>query len=64
MKYVIRAVDTLGDSAKKPEIVDQVLEDMPNSEELVKVGYPNRPNASVLVERIDWATSSAYLRGC
>lgn len=64
VKFVIQAVDTLGESASKSEILDQVLEDLPNSEELMKVTYPNRPNASVLVERIGWATSSAYLRGC
>ncbi|MBG9331724.1 restriction endonuclease [Corynebacterium belfantii] len=64
VKFVIQAVDTLGESASKSEILDQVLKDLPNSEELMKVTYPHRPNASVLVERIGWVTSSAYLSGC
>lgn len=56
---ILKAVSDLGGSAKTSEIADAVLEDLPNAEELLQVTYPNRPQLSVLVDRIGWGRSTA-----
>lgn len=60
---VIRAVAELGGSAKAREIRDHVLEQIPNAEALLLVTRPNRPEAPVLIERIEWGRSYAKLIG-
>lgn len=60
---VIRAVVELGGSAKAREITDQVLEHYPDAERLLQMTYPNRPEKSVLTDRIAWGRSTAKLIG-
>ena len=59
----VRAVAALGGSARSREVVDKVLDDFAPSEELLAVAYANRPNSSVLEERIMWGRSYAKLIG-
>lgn len=59
----VRAVSSLGGSAKASEITGQVLTDLDPSDEMLTVSQPNRPDASVLQERINWARSYAKLIG-
>ncbi|EKT79740.1 mrr restriction system protein [Rhodococcus opacus M213] len=59
----VRAVNELGGSAKAKEIREHVLEGVDNAEELLAVTRQNRPDASVLIERIDWGRSYAKLIG-
>ncbi|WP_024794333.1 restriction endonuclease [Tomitella biformata] len=59
----IRAVHVLGGSAKAKEIREHVLESVDNAEDLLTVTRPNRPDSSVLIERIDWGRSYAKLIG-
>lgn len=56
---ILKAVNRLGGSAKVSEMAEEVLELIPNSEELVLATYPNRPNDSVLIERIGWGRATA-----
>jgi restriction system protein len=58
----IRAVATLGGSAKASEIVDYVVGHWPASDELVAIEYPNRPK-SIFVDRAEWGRSTAKLIG-
>lgn len=60
---VIRAVVELGGSAKAREITDHVLEHYPDAERLLQMTYPNRPEKSVLTDRIAWGRSTAKLIG-
>lgn len=60
---VIRAVVELGGSAKAREITDQVLDHYPDAERLLQMTYPNRPEKSVLTDRIAWGRSTAKLIG-
>lgn len=59
----VQAVSSLGGSAKASEITGQVLTDLDPSDEMLAVSQPNRPDASVPRERINWARSSAKLIG-
>lgn len=59
----IRAVQALGGSAKAKEIREHVLEGIDDAEAMLAVTRPNRPDASVLIERIDWGRSYAKLIG-
>lgn len=60
---VIRAVVELGGSAKAREITDHVLDHYPDAERLLQMTYPNRPEKSVLTDRIAWGRSTAKLIG-
>ncbi|HWJ68028.1 MAG TPA: restriction endonuclease [Nocardioides sp.] len=59
----VRAVIALGGSATAREITSQVIEDLAPSEDALAVGHAHRPEASVLMERIQWARSYAKLIG-
>lgn len=59
----VRAVAALGRSAKAREITSQVLEDLPGSEEMLAVSFPERPEEAVLTSRLQWARSYAKLIG-
>lgn len=56
---ILKAVNSLGGSAKTNEIVETVLEILPDAEQLLQVTYPNRPQDSVLISRIGWGRSTA-----
>lgn len=56
---IVKAVDELGGSAKTNEIVESVLEHLPNAEQLLQMTYPKRPQTSVLISRIGWGRSTA-----
>ncbi|NDK33024.1 restriction endonuclease [Nesterenkonia haasae] len=55
----IRAVSALGQSAKASEIKSKVTEDLDIDEETLSVVYPNRPDDSIFLDRLDWARSYA-----
>lgn len=59
----VLAVHELGGSAKAKEIREHVLEGVDNSEKLLSITRPNKPDSSVLIERIDWGRSYAKLIG-
>jgi restriction system protein len=59
----IRAVSTLGRSAKAREITSQVLEDLPFANEMLGMSFPGRPDDSVLLSRLQWGRSYAKLIG-
>lgn len=59
----IRAVDTLGGSATAREVTSQVLQDLDPPEDALTITQPNRPEASVYMERVHWARSFAKLIG-
>ena len=59
----VRAVITLGGSATGREITSQILADLAPSDDMLAVAQENRPDASVLMERIAWARSYAKLIG-
>ena len=59
----IRAIDSLGGSAKAQEITSQLLEDLAPTEGMLAASYPSRPDDSVLLERVQWARSYAKLCG-
>jgi restriction system protein len=59
----VRAVADLGRSAKAREITSRVLDSLPQSEELLAVTFPDRPEDSVLTSRLQWARSYAKLIG-
>lgn len=63
MLPTIRAVDSLGGSAKAQEITTRLLEDVAPTEDMLAASYPARPNDSVLLERMQWARSYAKLCG-
>lgn len=56
---ILKAVKSLGGSAKTNEIEESVLELIPDSEQLVQITYQSRPEMSVLVDRIGWGRSTA-----
>lgn len=56
---ILKAVKSLGGSAKTNEIEESVLELIPDSEQLVQITYQSRPQMSVLVDRIGWGRSTA-----
>ena len=56
---ILQSVAKLGGSAKTNEILEEVLEKLPDAEELLKLRYPNRPHESVLTDRIGWGRSTA-----
>ncbi|TNL96887.1 Mrr restriction system protein [Corynebacterium tapiri] len=56
---ILRAVDSLGGSAKTQEIVEEVLEHLPNADALLQVFFPKRPHVSVLISRLGWGRSTA-----
>ena len=59
----VRAVAELGGSATAREVMSQVLTDLAPSDEMLAVMQPNRPDASVYIERLHWARSYAKLIG-
>jgi len=59
----IRAVAALGGSAQGREVSDHVLGDLKPTDEMLSVMYPNRPEVSVLIDRIWWGRSYAKLIG-
>lgn len=59
----VRAVARLGGSATAREITTQVLEDLAPTDEMLAVAHANRPEASVYLERVQWARSYAKLIG-
>lgn len=59
----VKAVSKLGGSATAREITTQVLEDQAPSDEVLAVAHANRPEASVYLERVQWARSYAKLIG-
>lgn len=59
----VRAVEVLGGSAKASEVREHVLEGVDDADRLLTVTRPNRPDAPVLIERIDWGRSYAKLIG-
>lgn len=59
----VQAVMSLGGSATAREITSRVLTDLKPSDDMLAVSQPNRPDASVLMERIAWARSYAKLIG-
>lgn len=59
----IRAVAALGGSATAREVSSQVVSDQGFTDEMLAVQRPNRPDSSVLMERVQWARSYAKLIG-
>lgn len=59
----VRAVSKLGGSATAREITTQVLEDLAPTDEMLAVAHAHRPDASVYLERVQWARSYAKLIG-
>lgn len=59
----LRAVVKLGGSAATREVSRQVIEDENLTDDMLAVAQPNRPEASVLGERMSWARSYAKLIG-
>ena len=59
----VRAVSKLGGSATAREITTQVLADLAPTDEMLAVGHVSRPQASVYLERVQWARSYAKLIG-
>ena len=60
---VLQAVKNLGGTARAREVVEEVLDLLPNSDDLMEISYPNRPNVSVLHDRTQWGRSTAKLIG-
>ncbi|AJE33875.1 Mrr restriction system protein [Corynebacterium humireducens NBRC 106098 = DSM 45392] len=60
---VLQAVKNLGGTARSREVVDEVISLLPNSDALIEISYPNRPNMSVLRDRTEWGRSTAKLVG-
>ena len=60
---VLQAVKNLGGTARSREVVDEVISLVPNSDALIEIAYPTRPNVSVLRDRTEWARSTAKLVG-
>lgn len=56
---ILKAIDSLGGSAKSSEIIETVLENFQDAEKLLEVTYPKRPQKSVLLDRIAWGRSTA-----
>jgi restriction system protein len=59
----VRAVVSLGGSATAREITSQVVADLAPTDDMLAVTHANRPDDSVLMERIQWARSYAKLIG-
>ncbi len=60
---VVKAVVALGGSATGREIASRVVQDLAFTDEMLAVQRSNRPEASVLLERVYWARSYAKLIG-
>ncbi|GAB3695268.1 restriction endonuclease [Corynebacterium nasicanis] len=60
---VLKAVKNLGGTARSREVVDEVISLLPNSDVLIDISYPTRPNVSVLRDRTEWGRSTAKLVG-
>lgn len=60
MPLVVRAVDSLGGSASRHEIINTVAELVDLPDEALAVAYPNRPDVKVFPNRVGWALS--YLK--
>ena len=60
---VLQAVKNLGGTARSREVVDEVISLLPDSDALIEISYPNRPNVSVLRDRTEWGRSTAKLVG-
>jgi len=56
---ILAAVAGLGGSARVQEIVDEVLELLPNSEALLEMKYQEDARQPVLINRIAWGRSTA-----
>lgn len=59
----LRAVDKLGGTAKAREITRQIIDDLGLTDEVLGVMYENRPETSVLIDRLNWARSYSKLGG-
>lgn len=59
----VRAVAALGGSATAREVTSRVVEDQAPTDEMIAVAHDNRPQASVYMERVQWARSYAKLIG-
>ena len=59
----VRAVSTLGGSAKASEITQQVLADLDPGDEVIAITYPGRPEKAVYLDRLAWARSYAKMIG-
>ena len=59
----VRAVIALGGSATAREVTTQVLADVSPSDDVLAVAPVSRPEASVFMERVQWARSYAKLIG-
>ncbi|MHA2788201.1 restriction endonuclease [Corynebacterium sp. S7] len=56
---ILRALDKMGGSASSRDLVTEVADNLPNSETLLEITYPNRPSTSVLENRIAFGRSTA-----
>ena len=59
----VRAVIKLGGSATARELTSQLVSDLAFTDEMLAIPQPSRPNASVLLERAQWARSYAKMIG-
>lgn len=59
----VRAVTALGGSATAREVTSQVVGDLAFTDDMLAVPQPSRPDASVLLERCQWARSYAKMIG-
>ncbi len=59
----VRAVTALGGSATAREVTSQVVSDLAFTDDMLAVPQPSRPDASVLLERCQWARSYAKMIG-
>jgi restriction system protein len=59
----LRAVEALGGSAKAREITDQIIDELDFDDQALGIMYENRPETSVLIDRMDWARSYSKLGG-
>ncbi|MDD7587261.1 MAG: restriction endonuclease [Mycobacteriaceae bacterium] len=56
---ILRALVTLGDSAKSRDVIEEVVSSLPDSDRLLQMTYPNRPNTSVLEDRVGWSIATS-----
>jgi restriction system protein len=63
MLPTLRAVDALGGSGSGREITAKVLDAIAPSDAALALTYENRPEKSILLDRIDWARSYCKLGG-
>lgn len=60
---ILQAVVDLGGSAKSDEIVDHVIDHLPDAERLLQITYPKPPHRGVLSHRAAFGRSTAKLIG-